>query len=162
MFKKIAFVCLGNICRSPTAEAIAASRVATRGESIAIESFGTGSWHLGDNADSQALRALRRAGFTLDGHRARQITNQLIEDGVLYVALDFNNYRDLSRFSNLSTRSDQLTMLRFFDPELEGVVKEPSSRFDVADPYHEEDSFYDATLRTIRRCIDPLIDFAIS
>ncbi len=161
MFNKIAFVCLGNICRSPTAEAIAKSRVADRGLPIEVESFGTGSWHIGGDADVQALQALNRAGFSHKGHGARQISNRLVEFGVLYVALDHSNYRDLSHFAALVASPEQLTMLRFFDPELNHLTKVASSDFDVADPYHRSNSVYDETLRTIERCIDPLLDFVV-
>ncbi len=162
MFKKIAFVCLGNICCSPTAEAITRRRLAERGVALEVESFGTGSWHVGGDADPQALRALNRAGYSHRGHNARQITDRVVVDGVLYVALDYSNYRDLSRFSSLLEHPEQLTMLRYFDPELSQLPKEPSNKFDVADPYYKDDAFYDETLRVIERCIDGLIDFALS
>lgn len=162
MFTKIAFVCLGNICRSPTAEAIAKSRVADRGLAIEVESFGTGSWHIGGDADAQALEALNRAGFSHKSHSARQISSKLIQVAVLYVALDYSNYRDLSRLAPLAASPGQLTMLRFFDPELSHLPKVASNGFDVADPYHRSNSVYDETLRTIERCIDPLVDFVVA
>ncbi|MDA8196658.1 MAG: low molecular weight phosphotyrosine protein phosphatase [Actinomycetota bacterium] len=159
MYRKIAFVCLGNICRSPTAESIAKKRVVERGLSIDIESFGTGSWHVGGDADAQALRALKRAGYSLENHRARQILPSGGDDEVLYVALDYSNYRDLSKFAFFVSHPDHLTMLRFFDPQLSNLAKRPSKSFDVDDPYHLDDEFYDQTLKTIERCIDPLIDY---
>lgn len=161
MFKKIAFVCLGNICRSPTAEAIARSRVAERNVSLEVESYGTGSWHLGGNADTQAIRALSRAGYSHIGHSARQIASKIIEEDTLYVALDYSNYRNLLNFPYLSSHREHVTMLRFFDPDLSELPKRPSTAFDVADPYYEDDAFYDETLTVIERCITPLIDFVL-
>ena len=68
----VLFVCLGNICRSPTAEYVARAEFARRGLQIPVASRGLGNWHVGQGADPRAVAAARDEGFDLAPHRARQ------------------------------------------------------------------------------------------
>ncbi|MFD0853234.1 low molecular weight phosphotyrosine protein phosphatase, partial [Actinomadura adrarensis] len=60
---RVTFVCTGNICRSPMAEWILRHHVAEEGLDVEVDSSGTGSWHVGDDADDRTVQALRRAGY---------------------------------------------------------------------------------------------------
>lgn len=68
----VLFVCLGNICRSPTAEYVARATFARLGLRVPVASRGLGDWHVGHGADPRAVAAARAAGYDLSPHRARQ------------------------------------------------------------------------------------------
>lgn len=69
----VLFVCLGNICRSPTVEAVARAEFARVGLAVPVASCGTGAWHVGQGADPRAVQAGAAAGYDLSQHRARQL-----------------------------------------------------------------------------------------
>ena len=91
---RVCFVCLGNICRSPTAEAVMRRRVAEAGltGTIEVESAGTGSWHVGDPPDARAAQEARARGFLMDG-RARQFRSADFARFDLVLAMDEENGR---------------------------------------------------------------------
>jgi protein-tyrosine phosphatase len=93
---RILFVCMGNICRSPTAEGVMRHLLAERGldGEIEVESAGTGGWHAGDPPDARATATARARGITLEG-AARQVTPEDFADFDLLVAMDRDNLRDL-------------------------------------------------------------------
>ena len=70
---KILFVCMGNICRSPTVEAVARVEFARAGLDIEVDSAGTESYHIGDRADARAIAMAEANGYPLAEHRARQV-----------------------------------------------------------------------------------------
>ena len=92
----ILLVCLGNICRSPLAEAVARQRCVEAGLDVELASCGTGHWHVGKGADPRMLRAAAAAGYDLSQHRARQVraNDFVIYDWVL--AMDGANLEDLT------------------------------------------------------------------
>ena len=89
---RILFVCMGNICRSPTAEGVMRHLVREAGleDEIVIDSAGTGGWHAGDPPDRRATAAARARGVTLEGG-ARQLTVDDFEDFDLLLAMDRDN-----------------------------------------------------------------------
>ncbi|HUR15204.1 MAG TPA: low molecular weight protein-tyrosine-phosphatase, partial [Mycobacteriales bacterium] len=110
---RVVFVCTGNICRSPSAEAVLRQRVHEAGLSDAIEvsSAGLGGWHVGNDADPRSLTALRSRGYDL-AHRARQVRTTWREDYDLFVALDTGHLMELrSLLPGVETR-----LLRDWDP----------------------------------------------
>jgi len=92
---RVLFVCLGNICRSPTADAVLRKRAAERGRSVEVDSAGTGDWHVGSPPDSRAIQAAARRGYDLSGLRARQVRRSDFTDFDLIVAMDGQNRADL-------------------------------------------------------------------
>ncbi|MCB8922281.1 MAG: low molecular weight phosphotyrosine protein phosphatase [Ardenticatenaceae bacterium] len=95
---QVLFVCLGNICRSPMAEAIFQKLVDDAGlsDTIEVDSAGTGSWHAGEKAHSGTRRILAQHGIHYDG-RARQITDRDMTPQTYVIAMDQNNVSDLKR-----------------------------------------------------------------
>ena len=97
---RILFVCLGNICRSPTAEGVTRHLLAERGPGRArsqVDSAGTGGWHVGAPPDERsAAAAAARRGIVLEG-AARQVRASDFADYDLLVAMDRSNLRDLLR-----------------------------------------------------------------
>jgi protein-tyrosine phosphatase len=124
----ILFVCLGNICRSPMAEAIFSHMVNEAGlaDKITVDSAGTGTWHIGEPACSGTRKVLERHGYRYNG-RARQVNaaDMSDPDGMI-IAMSAENMRDLRyRFGD---HPRQYRLLEF---------AENSSEKDVPDPYYE-------------------------
>lgn len=121
---RVCFVCLGNICRSPTAHAVMARLVADAGLAAAIEvdSAGTAAYHAGELPDVRSREAARRRGLVLD-HRARPFTAADLDRFDLVVAMDGQNLQRLRQLAG--GRADppdeaqdeaQIVLLRSFDP----------------------------------------------
>jgi protein-tyrosine phosphatase len=94
---KVLMVCLGNICRSPTAEAVFRAHVqaAGLGERIVVDSAGTGDWHIGEAPDPRSIRHAAARNHDLSGLRARQVQAQDFKDFHYIFAMDRQNLRDL-------------------------------------------------------------------
>jgi len=136
--RRVLFVCLGNICRSPTGEGVLRHIVRERGldGEIEIDSAGTGAWHVGEAADSRMRRAASQRGFDLTS-RARQVTVDDFHDFHLIVAMDRSNFSDLEELRPSGARAD----LRLFSDFLpEGAPR------DVPDPYYGGASGFDRVL----------------
>jgi protein-tyrosine phosphatase len=125
-------VCLGNICRSPTAEGVMAELVAEAGLShrIEVDSAGTGGWHVGQPADTRAIGEARRRGVALTG-RARQFHPGDFYRYDLILAMDRRNETDLHDLAPEASLRDRVRLLRSFDPTA-------SADLDVPDPYYGE------------------------
>jgi protein-tyrosine phosphatase len=123
----LSFVCLGNICRSPTAEAVMRSLIAARGwqEHIAVESAGTGDYHVGSAADSRSRAVGKRRGYALD-QKAKQFLAPDFERVDYVLAMDFAN-RDhlLSLAPNPAARAKVRLLRSFVDPERDLPVPDP-------------------------------------
>jgi protein-tyrosine phosphatase len=142
---RVCFVCTGNICRSPMAEAVF-QRLITQhrlGRRLAVSSAATGDWHVGEPADIRTIAALSRHGYDAGGHRARQFDPAWLPDLDLVVAFDRGQERILREWAP----EDQLAkvqLLTAFDPESAGVI-------DVPDPYYSDAALFDSVLTTIER-----------
>ena len=134
----ICFVCLGNICRSPTAEGVMRYQVgeAKLAERIAIDSAGTGNWHIGAPPDERAQHAAAQRGYDLSGLRGRQIAVPDFERFDLLIAMDNANVAALQRICPPAQR-DKIRLLMEFVPQ--GDSRWTGER-EVTDPY-----FGDAT-----------------
>src|SRR5215217_9239245 len=93
---RLLFVCMGNICRSPTAEGVMRALLREQGleDVVEVDSAGTGAWHVGDPPDARATAAARARGITLEG-AARAVTRADLTDYDLILAADRRNLRDL-------------------------------------------------------------------
>jgi protein-tyrosine phosphatase len=129
---RILFVCLGNICRSPTAEGVMRHLVRAEGleGSVEIDSAGTGDWHVGAAPDERAAQAARRREIALEG-AARQVAPQDFERFDLILAMDSSNLRDLRRLAPHEEARAKVRLFREFDPASDGARD-----LDVPDPYH--------------------------
>ena len=122
---RICFVCLGNICRSPTAHGVMERLVEQAGLSraIAIDSAGTGAYHVGELPDERSRAAARRRGISLT-HRARQFTADDFDRFDLVVAMDGQNLRNLQRLAG-PRKQPVIALLRSFDPTAERDAEVP-------------------------------------
>lgn len=124
----ICFVCLGNICRSPTAEGVMRHQVDAAGLSdrVEIDSAGTGDWHVGEPPDTRAQTAASARGYDLSALRARQVGAADFERFDLLLAMDEANLAELRRRCPPQFR-DKLRLLMAFAPQ--------APETEVADPY---------------------------
>ncbi|MDE1183918.1 low molecular weight protein-tyrosine-phosphatase [Paraburkholderia sp.] len=129
----ILFVCLGNICRSPTAEGVMRRLVADAGlaERIAIDSAGTGNWHIGAAPDERAQHAGRQRGYELAELRGRQIGAVDFERFDFVIAMDDANVAALRAVCPPSQR-DRIHLLMEFVPASDQRF---NGTREVADPY---------------------------
>lgn len=113
----LCFVCLGNICRSPTAEGVFAKLVAEAGlrDRVAIDSAGTGAWHKGELADKRARAEARRRGMTLNSV-ARQFLVADFDRHDLLIAMDRSNVAELEALATSPEQRAKIRLFRSFDP----------------------------------------------
>ena len=130
---KLLFVCMGNICRSPTAEGVMRRLLREQGleDEIQIDSAGTGGWHVGNPPDERATEAARRRGITLEG-AARQVRPGDFEDYDLLLAADRENLADLRAIAPDDEARAKVRLLREFDPDIDPAHPD----LDVPDPYY--------------------------
>ncbi|KPK54602.1 MAG: hypothetical protein AMJ63_02690 [Myxococcales bacterium SG8_38_1] len=127
---RICFVCLGNICRSPTAEA-AMRQLVTKAElaaEIEIDSAGTGAWHVGEPPDRRARAAGTRRGLDVRG-RARKVVLEDFERFDYVIAMDRSNHSDLYQLAPTDDAKRKVALLRSYDPD------SPQDA-EVPDPYY--------------------------
>jgi protein-tyrosine phosphatase len=129
---RVLFVCLGNICRSPTAEGVMRSLLERENLTgrIEIDSAGTGAWHVGSPPDARASDAARARGVTLEGH-ARQVRVDDFNDFDLLIGMDASNVSELARLAPGADERAKVRLLREFDP-----ASAEASDLDVPDPYY--------------------------
>ncbi len=129
---RLLFVCLGNICRSPTAEGVMRTLLSDAGlaGSVDLESAGTGAWHLGSPPDARATAAARERGVVLNG-AARQVEADDFERFDLLIAMDRENRGELLRLAPTPESREKVRLLREFDP-----ASRAANDLDVPDPYY--------------------------
>src|SRR5579875_769888 len=140
---RLLFVCMGNICRSPTAEGMMRHVLLEAGldSRVEVESAGTGAWHLGEPADPRARAAAARRGIDLRGI-ARQVTHEDLDNFDLVLAADAENERELLRLAGEDpARRAKVRRLREFD---QASVK--VGALDVPDPYYGAAGGFDEVL----------------
>lgn len=130
MSVRICFVCLGNICRSPTAEAVMRGLLEREGleRLIDIDSAGTGAWHVGEPPDHRARAAAKGRGLAVDG-KARKVVREDFERFDLLIAMDRSNHADLERLAPGPEAAERVYLLRDFDSS------SPAGS-EVPDPYY--------------------------
>ena len=151
---RVLFVCMGNICRSPTAEAVMRRLVRDAGleDRIEVDSAGTGGWHAGDPPDERAAAAAHRRGVMLDG-AARQVRPDDFEDFDLLIAMDRENLRGLLALAPDEAAGDKVRLLREFDP---ASARAPD--LDVPDPYYGGDRGFETVLDMVEAACGGLLD----
>lgn len=150
---RVLFVCLGNICRSPTAEGVMRQklRAAGLGEEVDVESAGTGSWHVGHAPDERATAAAALREIELSGE-ARRFDRTDFDDFELIVAMDRQNLEDMRALAPHADAEGRLSLLREWDPEaVEG------GELDVPDPYYGGDDGFEHVLDVVDRACDGLL-----
>jgi len=133
--RKILFVCLGNICRSPLAQGVFEHRLAGQGiddSIISIDSAGTAGYHIGKGPDPRARRAAKVAGFDIDNQRARQVSLADLEAFDVVYAMDRSNHTDLLDLATPHLKPKIQLVMSLVETSLSEIG------VDVPDPYYGE------------------------
>jgi len=150
---KVCFVCTGNICRSPMAEAVFTELIAKAGldDRLGVFSAGTGDWHVGERSDQRTLHALATHGYDGSHHRAKQFDPGWFGKLDLVVVFDHSQERILKAWATTEQDQSKVQLLLSFD-------KDASAAHDVPDPYYSDAAFFDQTLAMIERASSSLFD----
>lgn len=148
----ILFVCLGNICRSPAAQAVMQAMVDERGLSdrFYIDSAGIGGWHLGDLPDKRMRVHARPRGYELT-HRARKVRSADFEDFDLIVGMDASNVDDLCNLAMTLEQQDKVVMMGDY-------IRQYPNYDHVPDPYYEGSEGFELVLDLLEDACDNLLD----
>lgn len=140
------FVCLGNICRSPTATAVFRARARAAGLYVQSDGAGTGAWHIGQSPDSRASREAAARGYDMTELRARQVTSADFHEYDLILAMDRSNLSALEAIRP-QTASGKLALFLGY------AADQPLK--DVPDPYYDGD--FKGVLDLIEQTCDQLV-----
>lgn len=144
----VLFVCMGNICRSPTAEAVFRTKVTQSGLDIEIDSAGTLAYHQGESPDPRSIEAGEKRGFSFQGMKARVVIDEDFAHFDLILAADISNLADLKALCpEVHLHKIQL-MLSFLD------IEQPQ---EVPDPYYGRGNGFEIVLDLIEQSCDHLI-----
>lgn len=143
---RIAVVCSGNTCRSPMAEVVLRGLLvdAGVGDRFAIESFGTGDWHVGEHADPRTQAVLMAHGYDVSAHRARLVPRDLLATHDLVLFADAKRRRKITRKPSPGARAE-VRLLRESDPEAVAA-----GTLDLEDPYY-------GTMQDYERCFEEVL-----
>ncbi|MFH5832629.1 low molecular weight protein-tyrosine-phosphatase [Halalkalibaculum sp. DA3122] len=148
---KIIFVCLGNICRSPTAEGVFQHLVNERNLEVyfEIDSAGTSAYHVGESPNSNSRQVAGRYGVQLQS-RARKFEYGDLEYYDLILAMDHDNLKNIQSLDRKDRFSDKITLLRSFDPQPgDGAVP---------DPYYGGMRGFENVFQVVKRSCESLLD----
>lgn len=143
----VAFVCLGNICRSPMAEAIMRQRLKDRNiEGVRVKSRGTGKWNLGEPPHEGTQQILASQNISVDGMISELFTHN--DDFDYIIAMDQNNVDDIKRI-NPNIQGQLFKLLEFSNME----------ETDVPDPYYTNN--FEGVFEMVQSACDNLIDYIV-
>lgn len=145
----ILFVCLGNICRSPTAEGVMRQRMEQAGlaAQVALDSAGTAAWHQGKPVDPRTRLAAQRRGYDLSLLRGRQVVVEDFHRFELILAMDANNLRDLQAMCPAHAPAEVDLYLRRYGLQ----------PHEVPDPYYGGEEGFEQVLDLLEEAADRLL-----
>jgi len=146
--RRILMVCMGNICRSPTAEAVCRAKIRERRLNIEVDSAGTIGYHQGEQPDSRSMAAGKKRGFSFDGIRARQVVDADFEHFDLILAADNSNLADLRRRCPPEYQYKLKLMLAFGDCDTD----------EVPDPYYGGAQGFELVLDLLEQSMEALLE----
>lgn len=146
---RILFVCLGNICRSPLAEAVFNHKVREKQlEKIFLShSCGTANYHIGDDPDPRTVKNALKNGVKIQ-HVGRQLAEEDLDNYDLILAMDQQNYRNILRLKSAGKHTHKIKLMRVYDPVCAG---------DVPDPYYGTEENFQEVFDILDRSMENLI-----
>jgi protein-tyrosine phosphatase len=145
---RVLFVCMGNICRSPTAEGVFRQALHAHGGSIEIDSAGTHDYHVGEPPDRRAIAAAQRRGIDLSGLRARQVSDEDFARFDLVLAMDRDNL-DLLQRRAPAQYQERIKLVMEFAPD--AYTRE------VPDPYYGGAKGFEEVLDLLEKAAQGLL-----
>lgn len=146
---RVLFVCLGNICRSPTAEGVLRRKLreAGLGDQVQVASAGTSDWHIGKAPDKRSQQAALRRGYDLSAQRAQQVSSADFAAYDLIFAMDQSNLRNLKALQPARGKAELDLFLRRYEAALD----------EVPDPYYDGEQGFEQVLDLIEDACDRLV-----
>ncbi len=149
---KLLFVCLGNICRSPSADGILRKKLAEHGlaDKVTVDSAGTGDWHIGKAPDERSQQAAIKRGYEISMLRARQVKAEDFSEFDYVLAMDNSNIDNMQEFKPQGVvRTEPELFLKRFG--------ENSNVTEVPDPYYGGEEGFENVLDLIEAACDNMI-----
>ncbi|MCW2120753.1 low molecular weight protein-tyrosine-phosphatase [Flavobacterium sp. 7A] len=144
MSVKILMVCLGNICRSPLAEGILASKLPAA--TFSVESAGTGSWHIGHSPDKRSIEIAKKNKLDISKQKGRQFETTDFETFDFIYVMDHSNYKDVVA---MAKNEKQISKVKMILNELF-----PTENVDVPDPYYGTDNGFEMVYKMLDEACD--------
>lgn len=149
---KVLFVCLGNICRSPSADGILRKKLAEHGiaDKVTVDSAGTGDWHIGKAPDTRSQKAALERGYEISMLRARQVAAEDFNEFDYVLAMDNSNIENMQEFKPRgAVRTEPELFLKRFGAN--------SDVTEVPDPYYGGEEGFQTVLDLIEAACDNLV-----
>ncbi len=149
---RILMVCLGNICRSPTAHGVLEKLVRDRGLSdrVSVDSAGTADFHVGKQPDSRACTAAALRGYDLNHLRARQVDESDFDNFDFIFAMDRQNLRNLENLQPIESKAQLKLFLQYTAVDADAYA--------VPDPYYSGDDGFELVLDLVEDACNKLLD----
>ncbi len=149
---KILMVCLGNICRSPLAEGILASKLPKK--SFLVDSAGTGSWHIGKQPDERSIAVAKKNGIDISAQRGKQFSQNDFENYDYIYVMDNTNYADVIKLAENEYQKGkvQLILNEMF----------PGENVDVPDPYYGTHFGFETVFKMLDQTCDNIAEKLIA
>ena len=150
----VLFVCLGNICRSPLAEAIFKHKIKEKGldDLIVSDSCGTSNYHIGSQPDPRTIANATKNGIVIN-HCGRQFSEDDFEKFDFILAMDNSNYRNILNLPGSERFRDKVSLMREFDPLEKG---------EVPDPYFGGEEGFQHVFEILNRTLENFINYLIA
>ena len=146
MSVKILMVCLGNICRSPLAEGILASKLPK--DKFIVDSAGTGNWHVGKKPDERSIATAKKNGLDISSQRGKHFTSKHFEEFDYIYVMDGSNYDDVLFLAKTDEHKKKVSLI------LDELF--PGDNVDVPDPYYGLQNGFDMVYEMLDEATDLL------